>query len=265
MSLRNFFLEGINTKLTQGSVFSDAYIENYENCSPYGLIITARCDISQEKVGVYSYIPLVSYKDWLKIDFPKILYNDIHKAAYNNLINSFIKIGGSERLFNTYSILKIKDKFLHPKTSKSKLTKDQMKFSTCIDNYQLIESLHLSPHPDIDQVIKLFEKQSKNIFKKLIGQTLAGTYFIDDVAGDGAHIIKLREIYHLKSSEALNLKVGVRLSTGVKYNSEKDQSYTIGEIRSPYIEHIMQKFSELFTRIGIDDPSPILIDTLLGE
>ena len=265
MNIRDFFLDGINTDLTQGSVFSGAYTEKYTDSSTFGLIITARCDLAQEKVGAYSYLPLVPYKDWLRIDFPELLYSAVHKSVYNQLVQSFQKLNGNERLLQTYSLKKIKEKFLINEKDKTILSKIQLSFLNCIEKYEIIESLLTTPHTNINNVITKFPKDSEKIFKNLISQNLAGNYLIDDVGGDGIHIIKLREVYHLKSSDALKLKKGIRLSSHITYKNDSDISYTVGEIRSPYIEHIMQKFSEIFTRIGIDDPSKILLSTLQGN
>ncbi len=49
----------------------------------------------------------------------------------------------------------------------------------------------------------------------------------------------------------------------VNYNDADDLSYTIGVVKSPYIEHIMQKFAELFTRIGVEDPEPDAVQKIL--
>lgn len=262
---RSFFRDGINSDLTQGSVFYRAYAEDYSDFINYGLVITARCDISQEKAPIYSYLPLISFDNWFLGEFTKVLYNKVNKSVYKNLISAFSQIGGSELLLETYGLDVLEKRF-----SDEGKKAQRENFFKKVQEYKLLQRL-LSDEIEVKEVksiinsSKLFLSESEKIVDDLISQNLAGYYFIDDITNDGAHVLKLRDVYHIKSSYALELKNGTRLPN-VDYGEDQNEvSFTVGEIKSPYIEHILQKFTNIFSRIGIDDPDKCMIKELIGN
>jgi len=54
--------------LTQGTIFSCAVAEDYPGCEVHGMLITARCDVAQDKVRTYNYLPVVTLNDWVHRD-----------------------------------------------------------------------------------------------------------------------------------------------------------------------------------------------------
>src|SRR5690349_14401574 len=55
-------------QLNQGSIFSCARAERYYGCSVVGVVLTARCDLAQDKFHVLNYAPAVTLADWLQND-----------------------------------------------------------------------------------------------------------------------------------------------------------------------------------------------------
>ncbi len=207
-SERNIFKEGLNTEITQGSVFINAYSAIYTASVNYGLIITARCDISQRKARIHSYLPIVSLGDWLSNDFPRILDKRARSQVESSLVAQFEAIGGSSLLLKTYGAQKIKDYFIDsPPNNKQK------KFLESLEKFELLSSLDDAVEDLANPVLYLknFEKISSNILRDLIGQNISGFYFLDDVCGDGPHVILLREIYHLSERDAYDLRYGCRI------------------------------------------------------
>ncbi|ENB2049777.1 hypothetical protein D2H34_001181 [Vibrio fluvialis] len=263
---RSFFHEGLNSELTQGSVFYGAFVEDYSEELNYGLIITARCDISQKKAPIYSYLPLISVDNWMVGEFTSILYNKANKSIYKNLVTAFELIGGSELLLKTYSFEKILDNF-----SNAGKQSQRDSFLNKLNDYRetqrlLNKGLHTE---DVKQIVcssKTLSSLGESIIGDLISQNLLGYYFIDDVTGDGPHILKMRDVYNLKSEYAESLRTGISLPS-VKYPELDNEqvSFTIGVIKSPYIEHILQKFSNVFARIGIDDPDKRMVKEIIGN
>lgn len=261
---RSFFREGLNSELTQGSVFYGAFVEDYSDSLNYGLVITARCDISQNKAPIYSYLPLVSLDNWLVKEFPSLLYSRINKNINSNLVSAFINIGGSELLLETYGLDKLKETFKDSGSQKQRTTFNEKIEDVNKLNYLLSSNVEVNKMRALMKSSKVFNSASEGILNELISQNLLGYYFVDDITSDGPHVIKLRDVYHLKSDYATNLRKGVHL-TNVNYLKDNDKkSFTVGEIKSPYIEHILQKFSNIFTRIGIDDPDKNMIIDIIG-
>lgn len=257
---RDIFQEGLNTELTQGSVFIKAYSESYPKAMNYGIIVTARCDISQKKAKINTYLPVVPISSWMDFDFLEILNKRCRGQVENAFKSQFEAIGGSMLVFKTYGVEKIKSHFFDPPLSaKQKRALDTLEKIELLDAVSFLESREVSAKKYLEK----FPKESESILKELVSQNLSGYYFIDDVCGDGPHIVLLRETYHLSQEDALSLRVGCKINNlNINYE-DGDFSYTIGVVRSPYLEHIMQKFSELFTRIGIDDPEPDAAKNLL--
>ncbi|MBO2676588.1 hypothetical protein I6M53_18325 [Shewanella algae] len=246
--------------LTQGSVFYGAYVHDYCNELCYGLLITARCDISQKKATSYSYLPLVSVESWFRLELPRILSSRISGSTYNNLITALENIGCSERVYNTYGIEKISQAYNDSNTKSKQLDK----FRIALEKFELSKELNSNSisKERIKYITSVFKTETEKIISEVISQKLSGYYFVDDVSNDGPYIVKLRDVYHLSPNIALDLKKGIKIPE-VQYPKEDDKSYTIGEINSPYIEHILQNFSSIFTRIGIDDPDKKLINKIL--
>lgn len=54
----------INT-ITQGSIFNHAYNEDFGDEEDLGLLISARCDLANDKAPKYSYLPVISLKKFI--------------------------------------------------------------------------------------------------------------------------------------------------------------------------------------------------------
>ncbi len=60
--------------LTQGTIFNCAYNSSYPDDETLGLIITARCDISnKDKVSFYNYIPAIPFNIWKEKELLPVL------------------------------------------------------------------------------------------------------------------------------------------------------------------------------------------------
>lgn len=260
-SPRKFLVEGLNTSLDQGCIFYGAYAEDYRGSSNYGLIITARCDIAQNKAKKYSYLPVVSLNDWMRQDLVQIVKRRVSKNVQNKLLETFSKIGGTELIIKTYSLEKIRDAFSSEGTEKNRA-----KFFEACDLKVLFEKVSEVPVSEeiFNSFLKSFKSEVLQVIKSLVGQNESGYYFIDEIWNEGPHVVLLREIHHIDNFTAHKLREGVEMqgSMAPNYLGEK-LSYTVGVIDSPFIEHIMQKFSELFVRIGIEDPDFSAPDAIL--
>lgn len=65
--------------LTQGTVFNCATAFRYPKKEVFGLTITARCDVAQEKYRLLNYVPIVRLDDWLQVDGLEILLDQERK------------------------------------------------------------------------------------------------------------------------------------------------------------------------------------------
>ena len=77
--------------LTQGTIFNCAYNSSYPDDETLGLIITARCDISnKDKVSFYNYIPAIPFNIWKE---KELLINKEVQDSIQNEIKRRTDIG----------------------------------------------------------------------------------------------------------------------------------------------------------------------------
>jgi hypothetical protein len=85
-------------KLDQGTIFTCARAERYHGVPVYGLVITARCDIDQQKYPVLNYIPVVSLVDWLGTDGFDLIQDKAERDSYGRIKNIFKSYDFAESL-----------------------------------------------------------------------------------------------------------------------------------------------------------------------
>ena len=81
---RNIYQETKITKLQQGCLFWGAIADGYDK-PVWGLIITPRCDIAQNKVITVHYLPVTKFTDWKDIHLATMLQQDCIKKKLNTL------------------------------------------------------------------------------------------------------------------------------------------------------------------------------------
>lgn len=64
-------------QLNQGSIFSNAKAQRYPKCKVAGVVLTARCDLEQDKYNVLNYAPVVTLTDWLRVDGYELIISRI--------------------------------------------------------------------------------------------------------------------------------------------------------------------------------------------
>ena len=90
-------------RLNQGVVFSCAQAEGYEQYKVYGLTITARCDIAQDKAEMYSYLSVVNLRAWWHVDGFRILCDRARRQQLAALRAALKQAGHSPSIADTES------------------------------------------------------------------------------------------------------------------------------------------------------------------
>lgn len=159
----------------------------------------------------------------------------------------------------------------HQKKSRDLLSEIN-KISTIIEkNGELLskEDLELAP-----------PKKLKKELESLSENKVEGFFLIDNVVDYnggkidlGPHVVLLRETHHISPELARKLKSGIdHASLSLVKGADRSLhfvndgfSYILCNIKSPYIELLMQRFSNLFSRIGVDDPEKQMIEKFLDN
>jgi len=259
-----------SNEFTQGSVFSCAFAENYCDCPVFGLIITARCDAAQDKVPAFSYVPIVSLESWMLRDGAEIVLDRIEASLMNDLRNILKDRGLSvDSLLSTHTPEEIYEAHFRPTEGEKKFAKQCEKFRRVITH--LTETRSLTGGKNI-AALKAHLKCSQDIvdtvIKELVGNRLAGYYLLRgldmDFTSTGVDCVALlREVHHIPTVIARQITKGIsavdwKSQGSVKtlcprFRSDDDYSLPIAILKSPRIEHLMQSFALLFSRIGVKD------------
>lgn len=262
------------SQLTQGSIFTCAIAEEYETCFTYGLVITARCDVEQDKVRGYNYLPIISLKDWLAHDGKLILAERFMADIRGQMKNIVKESGFSGEILETEPPKRVLE-VLFPEGDK-KTKKLRERFGQLCDHHDLA-SRCLKSGPDHNlcvQVALIAPRLKDGLIKELVHQRLAGHYFLDRVepgGDDSGYVVLLREIRLMPKQIARLIAEGIdakqfdalcdvehRCRTSLHVGPD-NFSMPVGVMASPFLEHLMQAFGTLFGRIGLPDPDPIYL------
>ena len=262
-------------QLNQGSIFSCAKAERYPKCKVGGVVLTARCDLEQDKYNVLNYAPVVSLADWLKIDGYELMVSRV-ATDLNSRIQSALKtVELPSSILNSQTPATILETCIRAHDADKRLKKAEARF---IDLDERIQHLARWREGYSSVNIDLFDRCepfARTVVKELIHHKHAGYYFLPRIeAGseDSGFIALLREVNHLPRELARLIAIGMDASnsnlssnphwlTYVDFTAS-DFAMPIGEIKSPEVEHLLQTFSHLFGRIGLPDPDKAKVEAL---
>ena len=257
-------------QFTQGTIFSCGYAEGYEGVAIYGLVITARCDAAQDKAPIYSFVPVVALKDWIMRDGAQKILARAILDQNNTRKNILLGINLSTSILKTKTPDEIVAGHLLPRVASDKCFEPKLnQFKNCSTFIQeSTDALAKRDQPALLALIKRSTKHLDAIVKELAGNRLLGHYLLrsmpriyDDNGAD--HVALLREIHHIPSSLSKKITGGIS-KDDCTYNSkaelkcpcftaEDDYCAPVARLKSPWMEHLMQSLTLLFSRIGVED------------
>jgi hypothetical protein len=262
-------------RLTQGTIFTGAFSEDYADAPVWGVIITARCDTTHEKVPVVNYLPVVRIEDWICGRGGLLILDRAYTSIKNRFISLLKKAGLSESLLEVHSPKVVADENFpmptDPSESKKseKQAKDSLYAAELAERMSAIERILNQEEPTASEVKALVQSDRQVVVEVLMAlctHKLAGYYFLPTIGNDTelssplGYVVLLREIHHLPRKVVSVLVQGATAEDIEKAASlsklcfEKfDFAWPVAEIKSPWIEHLMQSFCGLFGRIGISD------------
>lgn len=256
-------------QLDQGSILFGICSEKYPNTRCYGIIISASCDIANCKVPKLYYLIAVDAQEWFSTD---IGYNQAYAETVKNLFNQLKAEADKHSLSATLLTDFTDEEFELIISSGIPKDKDQKKIRSIYQKYRIFSQLNMS-NEQRKVAIRTDKRPIINFLEKVSKGEIMHFYYLPQEAyrKDGAKskglIIDLQEI------EILPLKdVEMLRSPGIDYlvlpnqaadeqerlkkhywlNNEDDFVASDGIISSPWREHLMQRFSHGFVRIGID-------------
>lgn len=248
---RNIFEKNKITDLQQGCLFWGANSDGYDK-PIWGLIITPRCDIAQNKVKTVHYLPITKFTDWKDTYLVAMFQAEEIKKKYNVLSPIFDSKSISR------SLLDVKYK-LSDQDLEAMFAGKSMPGDFCV-NLREYWSYH-----DLDYCRKKLPswKNYDNRLKELMSGNMERFLLLEHWSDDSEqfYVIHLTEVRHLQITTARALIQGVRANM---ISEEKDDLFfdnrpvareyrIITQLTSPYLEYVCQKFANAFFRIGIQD------------
>lgn len=240
--------------LQQGVIIDGCIAEDYPNAETYGVIITPRCDIDLKKISTIHYLPMVSLEDWLNNDYVKRYQKDTNKKLLIKmqklLVEKKISTTILEGKLSKEDILKAADT----------LQKEKKQFEIDLEEFFNVKDFVYCKN-------NIQNWTDGKTFLKEICTWKNASYYILENWNDGSKymVILLRDIRRLEFNLALKLKTGIveqnlsdeDLRRNDIYKGEEScilrRYRTLAQIKSPFIEHIVQMFFHNFGRIGIDN------------
>ncbi len=272
-------------RITQGTIFCGGYAEHYSGLPVWGLVITARCDTTHEKTPIVNYLPVVTMEDWL-LGHGGVLSIDREAADVKNRFKSLLaKRQLSASLLEVHSPYEIaKLHFPRPAESGSqkaiKETKEAEEASETAAWLSHLQQCLVSPLPNrhaIQTAVIRCRKSVEAVVKDLITHKLAGYYFLPTLGGltekpsQKGYVVLLREVHHMPREGVSQLVEGISKDAATTPPTRGlcfdcfDFIYPVAELVSPWIEHLMQSFCNLFGRIGVADIDKKVLTQILGD
>lgn len=256
-------------QLDQGSILFGVFSEKYPNTRCYGIIISASCDIANCKVPKLYYLIAVDAQEWFSTETG---YNQAYAETIKNLFNQLNVEAGKHHLDATLLADLIDEDVESIISSEIPKDKDQKKIRSIYQKYRIFNQLNMSDRQR-KVAIHTDKKPIVNFLEKISNGEIMHFYYLpqESYRKGGARskglIIDLQEIEILPLKDVETLQ-----SPGIDYlvlpnqtadeqkrlkkhywlNNEDDFVASDGIISSPWREHLMQRFSHGFVRIGID-------------
>lgn len=268
--------------LTQGTIFSCALAEDYDGCEVYGLVITARCDVTNDKVDVYNYIPIVTFDDWIVRDGARSIAERTLKSSIGEMKSILTQNGIASSILNTISYNEIIRTIFDAEDSTPKIKSRREHFVKHVRRYEAARACIESTPPTSASnfLLNLEKAEAGKLVKELCSNSIAEAYYLPAVEpqGDGSgYVALLREIRHIPrilakaiasgldkanyaALRAAHARCGDRLSI-----LDDGFAWPTGVIQSPFIEHLMQRLTLLFSRIGVSDVSEATVKRLQAK
>lgn len=251
-------------RIKQGTIFTGAIAEGYQDCEVDGVVITARCDLVHDKVPLVNYLPVVRFDDWLKRDYARLLATRLEKSALGRIRDLLVAEGHSPTVLETLSPERVVEELFPEEGARGKAVRRGEKAReataaidlcrSCADGHPVLENLLV----DLEE---LDPKAAQGLREECVRDRLSDYHFLSHVDQDGrhdGHVVLLRQVYHLPQALAADVAGGLELPCSEFPDALLASSgfaAPMGEIRSPFVELMMQRFMLLFSRIGVPDIS----------
>lgn len=247
--MRKLFTE---PAFTQGAIFNGLKVT--DSLTTRAIIISARCDLERVKSRYVLCLPVFSVKQWIEFHGNDLIFNQKVKGLLSEIKKRGKGLDLNPHVLDTFPF----------ESFKEKLGK----------NEELIKLVRCYQNKKCDFSFNFMQKERDNLLDKVIDNKELSFYFLERVLDKeelSPHIVDVSNPISLPTDVALSISKRINRK---KYNecnvikSYLDFSGDILEIKStlasPYIELLLQKFSNYYSRVGTEDISSKTKEELKG-
>lgn len=256
--IRDIFATPIVGHIDQGYIFSGAKSDLYPQKNVQGLIITPRCDIAQRKVDEIYYLPVIKFDDWKELEFPTIYCSRLYSDILSWLDDKFVKLNVSPSIITKFTTDDIKDILNAIRIAGKEQKAICLKLETLL---QISEYRKTHDSNVLNTLLSNNQGPRKTIMKEILSNKLPNYYVLD--SKESYYVVRLRELKRLQATLFYRIGNGIVANDLNKqdflYNDivindpDEDMIYPLAVLKSPFIEHLMQCFTQWFSRIGVED------------
>ncbi|WP_133987260.1 hypothetical protein [Pseudodesulfovibrio indicus] len=160
--------------------------------------------------------------------------------------------------------------------TKSKDLKQLNKLKAQIQTIKTITNYDFDSPSATTTLTEIATPQIKDVLKRLFNHNLQGYYFLEktEATGDSTgYVLLLREVRMIPDKLMKLVAQGLTqdeakamgIEHHIQFSENWDMAYPIGKLVSPTIEHVMQTFALLFSRIGVEDINDQYIQHMLTK
>lgn len=269
--------------LTQGTIISGIRSKKYPGIVCNGIVVSARCDLANCKIHNVYYLIAIPVGEWILSDdgFLTVISGRIHE------IENKLETRLQEQLLDWETMKNFTSeefaKVIHEQCANVK-EKDRNDWIATFDTYTKYTTVGLPT--DVKKGIISQEQKRINSYLLSIanGQTTHYAYIPEDAylankCVDNGLIVDLQELDRVDAQTidvicAYEMDSESHFLTDAQIEAYNNQfflhdgpGYAVPDhdIKSPWIEYLMQRFSNSFIRIGVDGPQKTDIEIMTNR
>jgi hypothetical protein len=256
-------------ELTQGSILKGIKLDYYGGTAQCGFILTARCDLSHPKTQLLHLLPIVRLKDWLGFDGLLATLRGRVSTIEGKVRDTLAKLApGQLDLLTAFPWPELATKVWskHERLASSQLATLATERDSVLVELGRLHTLQDAVYALTDSRIKnLHEKRRGDFVTRLTKNEVADAHLLPELPDfREPGVVLLRAVTALPMALRSHLEQGVLAeSLPAALKTAAEQALVLEEddppgiasvqVASPHVELILQRFSSVFGRIGVED------------
>lgn len=262
-------------EVTQGALIGGLRLPRYGDGSYYGFLITARCDLAHVRTDTVNALPVVPLREWL-------MFDGCISAVFSRLLNLESRLeelgeslpgplgdlvrqdwAAGYGLFVVDNADVDKDLKERIRAALEEYTEFRGVLASCDSPQGVVKALASSI-----RFRELIERDREKKIAALIENRVLDAHFLPIVRNNEplsegpGYVIMFRQILSIPGLLLDPIKHGLRDFDGVPETLRAQAREhlvcpceIVGNVASPHVEHVLQRFSNVFGRVGVADSS----------